>query len=259
LTYPLFTIDQLHYTVARITTHYYSDDEEIDSKIQQTATGFFYNNIKNRLLFLITNRHVIYDPSKKYLPNAIKLTLHTNEQDMTQNMEYPIHLYQRAKPIWRFPNHPDADVVAIPINLHDFVTHHIICRPFATNNMLTQYKLDIADDIFIMGYPLGIYDEVHNLPLVRGGTVSSPYPIPWRRHPYFLIEAILQEGTSGSPVITKFKTVWRRVEDNSREITAPGIFFLGIVSASFPNREDPEMPSGLNAVYFAHIIDEMTA
>jgi hypothetical protein len=95
--------------------------------------------------------------------------LHTNINDMTQNTEYPIHLYNGTKPIWRYPNHPEADVVAIPIDLHDFVTHRIICRTFATNNMLKEYKLDIADDIFIMGYPLGIYDEVHNLPLIRGG------------------------------------------------------------------------------------------
>jgi hypothetical protein len=39
-------------------------------------------------------------------------------------------------------------------------------------------RLDVGEDIFVMGYPLGIYDEVHNLPVIRGGTISSPYPIP---------------------------------------------------------------------------------
>jgi hypothetical protein len=259
LTYPLLTVDQLHYVVTRITTHNYDNNKEIDRGVLKTATGFFYRNIKNKLLFLITNRHVVRDPNENYFPNAIKLMLHTDINDMTQNTEYPIHLYNGTKPIWRYPNHPEADVVAIPMNLHDFVTHRIICRSFATNNMLKEYKLDIADDIFIMGYPLSIYDEVHNLPLIRGGTISSPYPIPWKHHPYFLVEATLHEGTSGSPVITKFKSIWRRVDNNQRELTGPGIFFLGIVSSKFPDRDDVGVPLRLNAVYFAHTIDEMTA
>lgn len=178
--------------VTRITTHSYNNNKEIDPKVLKTATGFFYCNEKNTQVFLITNRHVICDPNTNYFPYAIKLTLHTNAEDMTQNTEYPIHLYDGIKPIWRNPNPPKADVVAIQIDHKDFAACSIRYRNFQTNNMLDKKsRLDIADDIFAMGYPLGIYDEVHNLPLVRGGTVSSPYPIPRNGQPYFLVDANL--------------------------------------------------------------------
>jgi hypothetical protein len=256
LTYPLTSIDQLHYTVTRITTHYYKDDGEIDPKVIKTATGFFYHNLKSDLSFLITNRHVVCNGN--YFPNAINLMLHSDMNDMTKNTAYLIHLYNKLKPIWRNPNPPEADVVAIPIDRNDFARRNLMYILFASNNMLPEnIQLDVGEDVFIMGYPLGIYDEVHNLPVIRGGTISSAYPIPWNRRPYFLVDANLEEGTSGSPVLTKFKGTWRKTDGRLLHLE-PGIFFLGINSSTFPERGE-QRPVGLNATYFAHVIDEMTA
>jgi S1-C subfamily serine protease len=206
MTYPLLTIDQLHYTVTRITTHQYNDNKGIDRRILKTATGFFYHNLQSDLLFLVTNRHVVCD--RNYLPNVITITLHSDENDMTQNKEYLIHLYNKITPIWRSSDHPEVDVVAIPIDRKDFASLDIKYISFASNNLLPKdLQLEVGEDVFIMGYPLGIYDEVHNLPVIRGGTISSAYPILWNRRPYFLVDANLEEGTSGSPVLTKFKGI----------------------------------------------------
>ncbi len=59
-----------------------------------------------------------------------------------------------------------------------------------------------------MGYPLGVYDDIHNLPLLRTGIIASAYPIPFRCKPYFLVDSHLEEGMSSSPVMTKFKDTW---------------------------------------------------
>ena len=256
--YPLLTVDQMHYAVTRITTHYYGSDNEINPEVAKTATGFFYHNIKNDFLFLITNRHVIKDPDKDYFPNAIKLTLHTDPDDMTQNTDYPIHLYEGTKQIWREPNPLRADVVAIPIDKVDFASHNIRYKSFSTENMLEKrFRLDIGDDIMVMGYPFGIYDHVHNLPLTRGGTISSPHPIPWKGEPYFLVDSNLHEGTSGSPVMTKFKNIWRRVDNDQIDNSILAFFLLGIVSTAFEYPKEL-LRAELNTVYFANIIDEMT-
>jgi uncharacterized protein YjiK len=104
LAFPLNSIDQLHYAVTRITTHHYNDDRNINPTTIKTATGFFYNNLENNLLFLITNRHVVVDEGKNYHPNAIILRLHTNQNDLRQNIEYNIHLHIGIRCIWRNPN-----------------------------------------------------------------------------------------------------------------------------------------------------------
>jgi hypothetical protein len=250
------SIDQLHYTVTRITTHYY-DDGKINPRIIRTGTGFFYYNLQSKSQFLITNRHVICD--ENYFPNAINLMLHSNMNDMTKNEVYSIHLYNKIKPLWRNPNPPEADAVAIPIDRNDLAIHNIVYISFASNNMLPKdILLDVGEDVFIMGYPLGIYDEVHNLPVIRGGTTSSAYPIPWNGRPYFLVDSNLEEGTSGSPVLTKFKGTWRRTDGRLLNLE-PAIFLLGINSSTFPTRGRQERPVGLNAIYFAQVIDEMTA
>jgi hypothetical protein len=98
--------------------------------------------------------------------------------DMSENKVYPVHQYNKIKPIWRNPNPPEADVVAIPIDRNDFARHNIVYISFASNNMLpNDIQLDVGEDVFIMGYPLGIYDEVHNLPVIRGGTRKNSWSI----------------------------------------------------------------------------------
>src|SRR5262249_25117093 len=109
------SIDQMHYAVARITTHYYNDDRTIDPKNANVGTGFFYKNISKNSMFLITNRHVIRDEKKDHIPNVVRIRLHTDPSDMSKNCDYDIHLYNLIKPIWRNPNPVQADIVAIPI------------------------------------------------------------------------------------------------------------------------------------------------
>jgi len=103
------SIDQLYYTVTRITTHYYTDSLETDSHEVMKPSGFFYCNRENRL-FLITNRHVIIDEDHGYFPNVIRIRIHTNRSDLRQNEYYDIHLYNKSKKMWIESAAP-ADVV----------------------------------------------------------------------------------------------------------------------------------------------------
>jgi len=63
--------------------------------------------------------------------------------------------------------------------------------------------LGIGDPLLIVGYPEGFYDDSFNLPIIRQGSVASVFPIPFRDKPFFLADAILHAGTSGSPVVTQ--------------------------------------------------------
>jgi hypothetical protein len=111
-----------------------------------------------------------------------------------------------------------------------------------------------------MGYPLGVYDDIHNLPIARNGIIASAYSVPWRNELYFLVDSYLEEGVSGSPVMTKFKNSWR-TRDDGKPPTGFSFFLLGIICSTFEVPEGKK-PTGLNATYFGklvdHIVDSVT-
>lgn len=257
LPYPMDTADQLHYAVTRITTHYYSDDGTVNPHEEKVGTGFFYSNLTSQSRFLITNRHVIIEENKGYQPNLIRIRLHTDTTDVTENEEYDIPLYNSTRRLWREPKQIGADIVAIPVDVSDLGVKGMHVVSFASNNLLpSEIQLHLNDDVFVLGYPLDIFDRLHNLPSAIGGTLASPYPLPWNGNPYFLVNAPLDQGTSGSPVITKFKSSWRLRDGRQLDI-GYAIFLLGINSSTFPAREGDE-PKQMNAAYFATDIEYMT-
>jgi hypothetical protein len=69
-----------------------------------TATGFFYR--RENKLFLVTNNHVCRDesdPSKPFVPDLLRLRLHTSPSDLTQNGDYDLPLYAGTARLWRNP------------------------------------------------------------------------------------------------------------------------------------------------------------
>jgi hypothetical protein len=252
---PTGTIDQLYYTVTRITTHHYTDSESVNPSELTKATGFFYSN-KQNTLFLITNRHVLVDEDKGYFPNVVRIRLHVNQSDIKQNEYYDIPLYTKTKKMW-IESDAIADVVAIPIEINKLPQGSIIMSYNAFNLLKPNIQLHVGDDIVVMGYPFGVYDDIHNLPILRDGIIASAYPIPFRGMPYFLVDSYLEKGISGSPVVTKFKDTWRTI-DGSRPQLGFSFFLLGIISSTFEVPEG-EKPTGLNAAYFAELIDQMTS
>ncbi|MFY9796654.1 MAG: serine protease [Candidatus Nitrosopolaris sp.] len=244
-------IDHLFLAVARIATY---DDPKTDTKLGY-GTGFFYSN-PNDQLFLLTNRHVILDEARGYIPNVVRLSLHTDPTNFRVSRNYDIPLYNGVKPVWKQPE-PFADVVAIPLKRKDIEELRLILRYFTDANLLPEdYLLHIGEDIMVMGYPLGLYyDDVNNLPVVRNGIVASAYPVAYKGQPYFLIDATLHKGTSGSPVMTKFKRDWRT---KAGSIMGDFQFFLLGINSSTAKLIDGEAPIGLNAAIFASIIQDIT-
>jgi hypothetical protein len=56
------------------------------------------------------------------------------------------------------------------------------------------------EDITMVGYPNGIWDQVNNMPVIRRG-ISATHPnVDWNGKPEFLIDAACFPGSSGSPV-----------------------------------------------------------
>jgi len=72
-----------------------------------------------------------------------------------------------------------------------------------------------------------------------------------------LVDSYLEEGASGNPVMTKFKSTWR-TKDGTEPLKGFSFYLLGIISSMFRVPEG-QIPIGLNASYFAEIVENMVA
>jgi len=57
-----------------------------------------------------------------------------------------------------------------------------------------------VETVLMIGYPDGLADDVHNLPLYRRGTTATPPGVDFDGHPTFYVDLPCFEGSSGSPV-----------------------------------------------------------
>lgn len=179
---------------------------DLDSNKKSIGTGFFFNfQIKDQHIpVIITNKHVIEDCKK------IRFTI--NEADENDNRLNEKHLngFLEQDDIEKFiVYHPknDVDLCAIPIggNLNNAVTlgkkpylKYINSNLIPTSNEWDS--LTAIEDITMVGYPDGIWDEKNNLPVTRRGTTATHPRIDYNGNSEFLIDTSVFTGSSGSPV-----------------------------------------------------------
>lgn len=221
------------------------------------ATGFFFRH--NNKKYLISNRHVVIDEDDGFFPQFIKLKLHTSRTHFEQNVSLYIRLYQGSNKNWI--EHPDynekqIDVVAIPLD--EITVENILnlnrslINFFTIENFNDEYKISSFSDVLIIGYPLGFSDDINNLPVYRKGMIASSYPVEFEKHPCFLIDSNLHEGTSGSPVLNSPNNML--TDSQGRGLHSNKSLLLGIHSAEHIVEEEP---LGLCVVWYPRVITEI--
>lgn len=211
-----------------------------------SATGFFYEDNGKR--FLVTNRHVVIDEEKQLYPDGLVIQVHTDRTEAPPCREIMLPLYDEGnKPLWL--EHPKSnqenriDVVVLEIGQElkqsDFITFWNVVNFISAEAQLAQ-----GASLNVIGYPLGFYDTVNNLPITRSGSVASPFWTHFRGQPLFLIDANLHAGTSGSPVILPSSRVPPISEIPNERFPYT---LLGINSGEY-------LGLGLNAVWYAYLL-----
>ena len=155
---------------------------------------------------LITNKHVLANA------NHLKLRISTSTpEDNTKRNGVAEYLISGGLEhiIIEHPD-PEIDLAAICIGpiLNDMTNKGLFGygNMFMETDIITTEELEkisIADDILMVGYPTGLSDYKHNLPVVRRGIIASDPTIPFDGKDHFLIDCACFPGSSGSPVVTK--------------------------------------------------------
>lgn len=87
--------------------------------------------------------------------------------------------------------------------------------------------LSPLEDIIVVGYPDGISDSAHNIPVFRKGITASPASLDFDGKREFLIDAAIYPGSSGSPVFLYNHGTWLDAQGHIRFGTR--VQLLGIV------------------------------
>ncbi len=224
-----------------------------------SATGFFYSKANN--IYLVTNRHVVLDDDKKLRPEALRIRLHSNRDDLTKNVDFDIPLYAEGVPKWHVhPNYnaKKIDIAVIEIDQKKLKPEYFFLALNAGHFVPEEYDISSGEDVMIVGYPRGFSDSIHNLPVIRKAMIASAYGIHFQGNPFFLVDANLHPGMSGSPVVTATWTVRPNKKGELKYFNQPVIFLLGIHSATFgiqlPSGQEP---LGLGTVWYGYLIEQI--
>lgn len=161
---------------------------------------------KNRL-FVITNLHVYNGLSKFVTTTRVQLRLKLYESDLNDMTSDLIPMDVADMTI---VHHPNGNVDLIGFDITDVITAHkekgknLLYFAFTKQSLMTQEKfslLTVYEDVAMVGYPNGVYDETNNLPVVRGGKIATIPRMDYLGQPLFVIDCACMQGSSASPVL----------------------------------------------------------
>lgn len=216
------------------------------------ATGFFFQ--RNDELFLVSSRHVFCDEKESHFPDRIEIKFHIDPGNVVRSIEYSIPLYSNGMSQWIAGSDASGniDVAAIRID-KKALPPAAIYTAFTPDSLLSdQETIEIGTSMLIVGFPLGFYDTLHKLPVVRHAINASSFAMRFQGNGYFLTDARTHRGSSGAPVVC-------RVPDPARKDMPWKL--LGVHSARFDvSGRDTEMDEalGLNCAWFADILLKLT-
>lgn len=155
--------------------------------------------------------HVLFDAPSGRAPDRIEIEMHTDPRDLTQVATLSILLFRDGRAGWHQANDSggEVDVAALELDRSAMPRGHVV-RAFGPQHLPAGFDLfEVGDRLTIPGFPLGFFDTVHHLPIVRQASIASAYGTRFQGLGFFLTDARMHRGSSGSPVLKR--TMSRRM------------------------------------------------
>ena len=130
-----------------------------------------------------------------------------------------------------------------------------VYRAFTPSHLLQEPdRVEVGMSLLVVGFPLGFHDTLHQMPVVRQAIIASSFGLRFQGEGYFLTDARMHRGTSGSPVVMRA----RENEDLPGDLCWK---LLGVHSARLDvgNRDlHLDEALGLNCAWYADILLTLT-
>ncbi len=218
----------------------------------ESASGFMVCHAFSEQLchaYLITNRHAI-PPAGRKADLRVRITRHVSGTPEITDMTIPVVGRDgRYLPTVRINPHFDVIAIRITQNLKDnsvdccFVDTNL----FATKDVISREKVTLEDEVFLLGYPDGIYEERNTSPILRQGVIATnpkeDFSVNTRLQqqfglpatiPGFLIDANVFPGSNGSIVILRPQLFSQPAEGIVQVKGTTPFYVLGVVFGSLP-------------------------
>lgn len=220
--------EQLYFTTVHIECE---NEKGPDSQ----GTGFIVDS--ERGLFIVTARHVVEDSTKGTLRFHIAKA---GAPSLSQGKKIAIPEF---KNYWVPHSNPDIDVAIMSLSLIledarrrglKYYFKSIPRKIFAFDETLKG--LDAFEEVAFLGYPSGLYDKAHYLPVFRRGVTASPIYIDHDGISRFLLDGAVFAGSSGSPVFVYNKGFY---SSRSGAVTVGDrLLFVGVLAEGYRDSQE---------------------
>jgi len=198
-----------------------------------SGTGFIFRYDQNfsaesnvGVPVLITNRHVVegFDIGKVTFLQSVDESLSAAVAGKTFTFtftDFPQH--------WFFHPDPSVDLCLLPLagwlrRIKDNRDISIFMRSL-TEDLIPNGDdlLDAVEDVYMVGYPNGIMDDVNYIPVVRKGVTATPWHSDYKGRAEFVVDVSVFPGSSGSPILL-IDRPWTPLKR---------LFFLGVLTSGY--------------------------
>lgn len=171
-----------------------------------SGSGYYYAFLQEEGGFhvpcIVTNKHVVKGASKGKFYLSVK-----NENGKADlGKHFPV-IFDNFETMWIGHPDPNIDLTIFPLapifqqsEKQGKKLHYVMLGKNLVANSELLNTLPTMEEIIMIGYPNGIWDEKHNLPIIRKGITATHPKLPYNGKPEFMIDAACFPGSSGSPV-----------------------------------------------------------
>jgi S1-C subfamily serine protease len=217
-----------------------------------SASGFFFE--RDGRLYLVTSRHVLFDGPSGHAPDRIEIEVRTDPRDLTQSARVSILLHRQGTAVWHQARDSggEIDVAVVELDRSAMPAGGLL-RPFGPRHLAGDAdRFEVGDRLVIPGFPLGFFDTVHHLPVVRQASVASCHGIRFQGLGFFLTDARLHRGSSGSPVLARAEVG----DGDGRRWILLGVHSSRMDMSGRDLQQDESL--GLNCAWYADVLMTLT-